>query len=512
MSTRRRYAVTLTFVCRLARPVAGPIAPATWLSYRDRVATYHYATLLDRLVRQGRRTIEETCAAYEDAARQMGERATLSSRTLIRWMKGEVGTPRPVAQRVAEHFWGHSFEVLLGPADVIDDDGRQPVAVRACADLRSKSPGGATPHDQVYYRHTALHKDEAGGPTDRRHAMQAFGAAAIGAGLGTLLSQAATDAMESTRRAEASDVGPHTLEHLELAVAGMASAFAYSPPGEMFHMAQAYRQRVAWFIEGKQTLRQRRELYRQAGWLSIILGWLSHDLGDPLAAEAHCLDAWEHGWQANDGEICGWAMDTAATIAMYNNRPGQARDSAARGLAHAPSGSAAAVRLACQLTRAYGRLGERDRFDEALATTCHKFDQLPARGSGLFSADAGRIASYAATSSIWLGRPDDAVRYASEALDFYATVDPAERSPTREAISRLDLGLALIAMKTPDGAAEEALAALSSERITGAVLTRASEVDVALQRWYPRLAATREVHERFLSLSQQQNGRPQLTA
>ncbi len=343
--------------------------------------------------------------------------------------------------------------------------------------------------------------------------MQALGGAVMGAGLGGLFAQATADAMESTRRAEASDIGPHTLEHLELAIAGMASAFAYSPPAEMFLTAQAYRQRVAWFIEGKQTLRQRRELYRQAGWLSIILGWLSNDLGDPLAAEAHCLDAWEHGWQAEDGEICGWAMDTAASIAMYNSQPERARDSAARGLAHAPGGSAAAVRLACQLTRAYGRLGEQDRFDDALMTTRRQFDQLPSPGSGLFSADAGRIASYAATSSIWLRRPDDAVRYASDALDFYAAADPAERSPTREAIARLDLGLALIAMKTPDGAAEEALTALNSERITEAVLTRAGEVDAALQRRYPRLSATREVHERYLNLTQQQlDNRPQLTA
>jgi hypothetical protein len=354
---------------------------------------------------------------------------------------------------------------------------------------------------------------EAGGPTDRRQVMQALGGAVMGAGLGGMFAQAAAEAMESTRRAEASDIGSHTLEHLELAIAGMAGAFAYSPPAEMFRTAQAYRQRVAWFIEGRQTLRQRRELYRQAGWLSIILGWLSHDLGDPLAAEAHCLDAWEHGWQAEDGEICGWAMDTAATVAMYNNQPERARDAAAKGLTQAPTGSAAAVRLACQLTRAYGRLGQRDRFDDALTTTQHRFDQLPNQGSGLFSADAGRIASYAATASIWLRRPEDAVRYASDALDFYAGVDSANRSPTRAAISRLDLGLALIATNAPDGAAEEALTALNSERITEAVLTRAGEVDAALQRSYPRLTATREVHERYLSLThQQQSNRPQLTA
>jgi len=49
----------------------------------------------------------------------MGERATLSPRQLARWMKGDVGQPRPVTQRVAEDFWGYPFEVLLGPADAM---------------------------------------------------------------------------------------------------------------------------------------------------------------------------------------------------------------------------------------------------------------------------------------------------------------------------------------------------------------------------------------------------------
>lgn len=476
------------------------------------MVTAHSATLLDRLVRQSRRTIEETCAAYEKAAREMGERATLSPRQLVRWMKGDVGRPRPVAQRVAEQFWGYRFEVLLGPANAIDYSERLPVAAMTLDGLPSRSALGAAVSDHERHRRATPGECEAGEPTDRRQAMHAFGGAVMGASLGGLFAQAVADAMESTRRAEASDIGTHTLEHIELAIAGMASAFAYSPPAEMFLTAQAYRQQVAQFIDGKQTLRQRRALYRHAGWLSIILGWLSHDLGDPLTAEAHCVDAWEHGWQAEDGEICAWAMDTAATIAMYGNQPERARDSAARGLAHAPRESSAAVRLACQLMRAYGRLGDRDRFDDALATTRRQFDQLPSSGSGLFSADAGRITSYAATSSIWLGRPDDAVRYASNALDFYAGVDPAHRSPTREAISRLDLGLASVAMKRPDGAAEETLTALSSERITGAVLTRAGEVDAALRRRYPTLTATRDVHERYLSLTQRQNTRPQLTA
>jgi hypothetical protein len=169
------------------------------------------------------------------------------------------------------------------------------------------------------------------------------------------------------------------------------------------------------------------------------------------------------------------------------------------------------VRVACQLTRAHARLGDADRFKESLLDTRRRLADLPSLGSGLFSADAGRIASYAATSSIWLGEPKDAVGYANDALAFYAGTGGDERAPTREAISRLDLGLALICLRTPDRATAEAVRALNTERVTGSVLARAGELETALQRHYPSLPATRDFRERYRCLTARV-GRPQLTA
>jgi hypothetical protein len=100
------------------------------------------------------------------------------------------------------------------------------------------------------------------------------------------------------------------------------------------------------------------------------------------------------------------------------------------------------------------------------------------------------------------------VSYAEDALTYYAQVAPEQRSPTREAISRLDLGLALVGLNTPDGATEEALQALGSERLTGSVLARAGELDLALRRHYPSYRGTGEFHERYLALTNQ--GRPRL--
>jgi hypothetical protein len=319
--------------------------------------------------------------------------------------------------------------------------------------------------------------------------------AAVGAGLGAGLTDAAADAMEFTQRAEASDVGPRTLEHLEVAVAGMAAAFTYTPPAELFPQARWYRQRAASLIDGPHTLRQGRDLYRQAGWLSILLAWLSHDLGDNVAADAYCLDAYEHGWQAEDNEICAWAMDVTATVARANHHPVAARDAALKGLHHAPEGSAAAVRVSAQLARTYARTGADDQVVDTLRATRARLDRLDAPGSGLFAVDAGRVACYAASSYVLLGRPTEAVPHAKEAIAFYREVGPEGRCPTREAIARLDLALAHIELGAPDDAAQEIHTALNSERLTGSVVSRLGRLADTMNRKYPELDVTRAVHE-----------------
>jgi hypothetical protein len=111
----------------------------------------------------------------------------------------------------------------------------------------------------------------------------------------------------------------------------------------VFSKARWYRRQVEDLIAGRHTLREGRELYRHAGWLSVILAWLSHDLGDPVTAQVHCLDAWEHGWQAEDYEICAWVMDARNTIAMYSNQPGL-RPSAVSKLLPGQCGSGASKR------------------------------------------------------------------------------------------------------------------------------------------------------------------------
>jgi tetratricopeptide (TPR) repeat protein len=119
----------------------------------------------------------------------------------------------------------------------------------------------------------------------------------------------------------------------------------------------------------------------------------------------------------------------------------------------------------------------------------------------LFAVDYGRLASYAASSYIWLGQPDRAALYAKEAIAFYGDVGLSERSPTREAIAWLDLALAHVELGQPDDAVEQIEQALSSERITGSVLSRLGDLMVCMRHKYPQLETTKEFADRHSEMA-----------
>lgn len=291
---------------------------------------------------------------------RLAERLDVERSTVQRWEAGQ-STPQPWHRPRLAAALGVSDERLAELlADRLSSDAQLRTEPAVSTALRCGDAGG----DRQVVKSDLLPFPSGGDLTDRSQALTLLGTSSLGAGsvhaeLDPFM-QSAVEAMEFTRRAEASQLGPRTLEHLDSVVAGMAVSFVHTLPGELFPRVRWYRRQVEDLIAGRHTLREGRELYRHAGWLSIILAWLSNDLGDPVTAEVHCLDAWEHGWQAEDNEICSWAMDAKATISTYSNQSHAAKDAAERGLQQAPRGSAAAVRVSAQLARAYAKLGQAD--------------------------------------------------------------------------------------------------------------------------------------------------------
>ena len=343
---------------------------------------------------------------------------------------------------------------------------------------------------------------KAGDATNRWEVLKLIGVTAVAP---DVLVEVAAEVMDSTRRAGASSVGDGVLEQLELAVINLNQAYLRDAPERLFETVRWYRQRVAEIIERPHTLRQGRLLYAYAGWLSELLARLARDLGELTLAETYCVDAYQHGWQAEDNELCAWAMLEKASNAVFRDRPQAALSAALEGTMRAPANHPVALGLTGQVVRACARLGRRDDFTRALREAMDLRERLPAQTPTRFGEDLSPeraslpdgIEGYAASSCVWLGLAEDAQHYAEHTLQLTVSAPPEHRSRSRESIARIDLGLARTALSAPDEACVLGHQALSWEPPAGhPVLARALELDAALQRRYPDLPQVAEFHER----------------
>ncbi|WP_256177759.1 tetratricopeptide repeat protein [Kitasatospora aureofaciens] len=343
--------------------------------------------------------------------------------------------------------------------------------------------------------------------TKRRTALMLTGLAiAAPATAAQVLDQAAAEALEFTRQGEASSLGAGTLDHLDLAVTDFNDAYSLKPPRQVFAEALDYRRKVDALLKARHTHEQGRELLAYAGWLSELLAWLAHDLGSSRAGLAFANDAFVHGQQAGHGELCAWAMDAAASINLYEHRADRALNAARRGLTQAPATHPLTVRLHAQAARAAAADGDSEGFTASLraAEDAHKF--LPVRMAHRFGLDPLPLADYAltsypATACIWLGQAENARRHAEHALQVYEAAPAASRSPSREAIARIDLALAHAQLGAPDDAVALGAEALDSDRVVDSVRNRANDLTTYLARRYPGHGAAGELRERLTTLS-----------
>jgi tetratricopeptide (TPR) repeat protein len=207
--------------------------------------------------------------------------------------------------------------------------------------------------------------------------------------LGRVLAGAAAEAMEFTQLAGVSAVGQGTLEHLELVVSDLNRAYSKDPPAEQFVVARVYRSRVNELIRGRHTLKELQELYVYAAWLSERLAWLAYDLGNNRAARAYALDCYTYADQAGHGELCGWAANVMASIAMDSEHPDSAMRAAMQGVAKVSTSHPLVVRLHAHAARAYARLGQREPCETLFNQALRLHEQLPARAPCRFTIDTG---------------------------------------------------------------------------------------------------------------------------
>ena len=326
----------------LASPRRCRVAFARWLAYGQDVATPPHRTLLEKLVRESRWTIEETCRAFEKKARDLGEQASLSPRQLARWMSGDVDRPRPVMQRVAEVSWGHSFDLLLGPPDVPNDNAGQhlPVAGRAVAS------------DDVY-RRTILH----------------LGAASITPGFATTTGSDLDDDYVITGE---------EIERLSRTVARQRRLDARHGAADLWEIAAGRAQRIAWLLDHAQYSDEIGEqLVELAGHAYICAGWLATDAGQHEAAHTCYIEALSLAGQAQSPQIQVHALSNLALHEVILRRPRRALRYVAAAERALPTQPVGRIRpmLTMRRARLLGMMGDAHEARKAFTAARHALDQ-----------------------------------------------------------------------------------------------------------------------------------------
>jgi len=315
-----------------------------------------------------------------------------------------------------------------------------------------------------------------------------------------LAETAGSEAVELARLVEASTIAAGTLEMLDESVDRLARDYPHSRPEVLIPRVTRRLRYVTQLLETRVTLRQRRHLVVDGGWLALLLAVLQFDGGDQSAAEASRDAAFQLGREGGHEELMAWTHELSAWFALVEGAYPRVVDYARAGRNLAP-GTSAGVQLAVQEAKAWARLGDRRRAEEAMRTGGAALARLPtpAHPDHHFVFDRSKLSFYTATVYVWLGVLDQAEEHALHVIDQCTIGDGIGRWPTRLTVAHIDLGLIAARRGEYAEAAERGLLALGSGRVVSSTLEWVSELDGALSSCQGEVREAREFHERYVT-------------
>lgn len=289
-------------------------------------------TLLEVLIRQSQRTLQENCAEFDRTADRLDEKTSLSPRQLSRWMAGRVDSARPVMQRVAEQHWGYSFKELLGPPSL----ALVGKAVRGQVNLEEP------PHNIFDQLEAAA-------------LMAAFESSQHAASVG-------------------GGVDPMSIEQVQSSVYRLARRFHEMPPIRLLAEARKTRDLAYLLLEKTRRPAQTKDLYLAAGQACGLMALASFDLAIWDAAEDQARAAHTYAELVDHSGLRAWSRGTQALIAYWTGQPRRAVDLTQAGLEEAPTGAATA-RLHGIQARAWSHLGNAQAVTAGLGLADQAMDE-----------------------------------------------------------------------------------------------------------------------------------------
>jgi len=384
-------------------------------------------TLLAALVRKAEMSHAEIVEGYQACAREHGEDAAITVRTLRRWMAGDVRTnARPAQRRVARLYWGHSMTQLLGSPQI-----------------------------------EQLNAEGTNETTERRMAMSV------------------RRALEFVSYAEGSNVGPETVDQLRDEVIRLASAYIRDPVADFIGDLVTLQDNIFTLLEGKQRPGQSADLYVIAALACGMLAKASHDLARPYEAMTQARTMFVCAESAGHVPLQAWARGQQSLTAYWIGRHEEAARFATGGaalLAGNHTGTVAAWLPALE-ARAHAQLNRPEAARAALrraaiARESIAADEIDGVG-GVLTFPPAMQAYYAAGTHVHLdGGDSKAIAEANTSMELFES--GGQRRWAVEAGVRGELALAHVHNGEIDGAKEvmaEVLALEPNRRIRGLVTT-----------------------------------------
>lgn len=192
----------------------------------------------------------------------------------------------------------------------------------------------------------------------------------------TVLAATGMDTMEIVNRLHASDISEATINALTTTVDRLCSQYASEPPAALIAEGRQWLSRLVDLQAEHLTFSQRRETLRLAGYLTLLVGCIEYDLGDPFRAESTRRSALQLGNEVGSAEIVGWAHEMTAWFTLTNGDY-RATIAAAQAGQQAAGRQSVAVQLIAQEAKARARLGQTREMETALERGRTLLDSLP---------------------------------------------------------------------------------------------------------------------------------------
>lgn len=419
-------------------------------------------TRLEQVLRQRHLTVAQF---RKDYAQVSG--TALSERQAYRWVAGGIDRlPYPHAQSALEEMFGEPVTRLFG----------SPYGVGAVVPARD------------------LNLTAAFGRGEARADWE-----------GQLISMSADRARNFLAKAEATNIGPETIDQLADDVRRLAVASQQQPFPLLLQDLVETQDRAFGLLEGHQKPEQTRELYLMAGIVSGFMAKASHDLGASHDALTQARAAYACADNAGHDGLRAWIRGLQSLITYWSGRFDDSvryaqlgADAAERSRGTAgvwlPSSEARSLAALNRLDEARVAL---DRATEAREQT--QPDELDELGSICTFSRPTQL-YYAADALAWGGPAEaaQAERLAMDALDALAAAPVADQGGFgNEQGARCDLAVARLLRDELEGAVE-ALAPvldLPAERRQQGIVRSVERVNTTLRGLQLEAHQTHELHD-----------------